>query len=95
MTCGLVLGTAEDLGERGFRAFALAMVPYVVAFNFWFSAWGPRRGMVTSLIWLDFVGNVGFLGGSWYCAKLLGEVRREGEGEGGGKKGEGEGKKGE
>ena len=79
MTCGLVLGTAENLGERGFRAFALAMVPYLVAFNFWFSAWGPRKGMVTSLIWLDFVGNVGFLGGSWYCAKLLGEERRERE----------------
>lgn len=77
MTCGLVLGTSE-MTAFSFTAFGLAMIPYI-GWNFWFGI-GPAKGMVNSLIWLDFAGNVFFMGGSLWCAKVLREVegkRRE------------------
>ncbi|KAK4035229.1 hypothetical protein C8A01DRAFT_38321 [Parachaetomium inaequale] len=70
MTCGLVLGTSE-MTAFSFTAFGLAMIPYI-GWNYWFGV-GPARGMVTSLMWLDFVGNVFFMGGSLWCAKVLRE----------------------
>lgn len=45
----------------GFTAFGLAMIPYI-GWNYWFSGIGPARGMVNSLMWLDFRGNVFFHG---------------------------------
>ncbi|KAL2195214.1 hypothetical protein P885DRAFT_62455 [Corynascus similis CBS 632.67] len=72
MTCGLVLGTS-DMTAFSFTAFGLAMIPYI-GWNFWFGI-GPARGMVTNLMWLDFVGNVFFLGGSLWCAKVLKEEK--------------------
>ncbi|KAK3359551.1 hypothetical protein B0T25DRAFT_564541 [Lasiosphaeria hispida] len=75
MTCGLVLGTST-MTSFSFTAFGLAMIPYIFGFNYWFGL-GPARGMMTSLIWLDFVGNVFFGLGSLYCAKLLREQEEE------------------
>ncbi|KAK4234711.1 hypothetical protein C8A03DRAFT_18438 [Achaetomium macrosporum] len=71
MTCGLVLGTSE-MTAFSFTAFGLAMIPYI-GWNFWFSGVGPARGMINSLMWLDFFGNVFFMGGSLWCAKVLKE----------------------
>jgi hypothetical protein len=70
MTCGLLLGTS-DMTVRSFTAFGLAMIPYI-GFNAWFG-FGPAKGMFTKMLWLDFIGNVVFLSGSLYCAKLLEE----------------------
>jgi len=55
-----------------FTAFGLAMIPYIIGWNFWFGV-GPARGMATSLMWVDFIGNVFFMGGSFWCAKVLTE----------------------
>lgn len=78
MTCGLVLGTS-NMTSRSFYIFGAAMIPYIVGFNFWFAPWrlGPGRGFFTNLIWLDFVGNVVFLGGSLAAGWLLGSVEEE------------------
>ncbi len=74
MTCGLVLGTS-NMTTFSFTAFGLAMLPYI-GWNYWFGI-GPARGMVTKLMWMDFVGNVFFGAGSLYCAKLLREQEEE------------------
>ena len=74
MTCGLVLGTAT-MTPFSFTAFGVAMVPYIV-WNYWYGI-GPARGVVTSMMWLDFAGNVVFGAGSLYCAKLLQEQEEE------------------
>ncbi|KAL2162956.1 hypothetical protein VTH06DRAFT_6792 [Thermothelomyces fergusii] len=68
MTCGLVLGTS-DMTAFSFTAFGLAMIPYI-GWNFWFGI-GPARGMITRWMWLDFIGNLFFMGGSLWCAKVL------------------------
>jgi hypothetical protein len=73
-TCGLLLGTTT-MTKRSFTAFGLAMIPYL-AFNAWFGI-GPGRGMFTSLLWLDFVGNITFGLGSFYCASLLTETKQD------------------
>lgn len=75
MTCGLVLGTST-MTSFSFRAFGLAMLPYI-GWNYWFGGIGPGRGMVTSLMWMDFLGNVFFCAGSFYCAGLLQEQEEE------------------
>ncbi|KAL1839719.1 hypothetical protein VTJ49DRAFT_1224 [Mycothermus thermophilus] len=75
MTCALVLGTS-DMTAFSFTAFAMAMVPYL-GWNFWFGV-GPGKGMINSWMWLDCVGNLFFMGGSLWCAKVL---REEGEGD--------------
>jgi hypothetical protein len=67
-TAGLLLGVSP-MDERAFSAFGLAMVPYLF-FNFWCLI-GPGRGMFTSLLWMDFIGNMTFALGSWHCARLL------------------------
>lgn len=59
-----------------FTAFGLAMIPYL-GWNFWFGI-GPAKGMVNKLMWLDFAGNVFFMGGSLWCAGVL---REEADGE--------------
>lgn len=69
MTCGLVLGTSQ-MTSKSFTIFAAAMIPYIVAFNGWFGL-GPQRGLLTNWLWLDFAGNIFFLSGSLYCARLL------------------------
>jgi hypothetical protein len=56
--------------RRSFQAFGLAMIPYL-GFNAWFGL-GPGKGVFTPWLWLDFVGNVTFGLGSFYCASLLG-----------------------
>ncbi|KAK5652147.1 hypothetical protein OQA88_10789 [Cercophora sp. LCS_1] len=76
MTCGLVLGTST-MTSFSFTAFGLAMIPYI-GWNYWFGI-GPGKGMVTSLMWMDFIGNVFFGAGSLYCAKLLKEAEEEEE----------------
>lgn len=70
MTCGLVLGTSE-MTVFSFTAFGLAMIPYI-GWNIWFGI-GPAKGMTTNWMWLDFVGNLFFMGGSLWCAKALRE----------------------
>lgn len=75
MTCGLLLGTSE-MTAFSFTAFGLAMIPYL-GWNFWFGI-GPAKGMVNKLMWLDFAGNVFFMGGSLWCAGVL---REEADGE--------------
>jgi hypothetical protein len=67
-TAGLLLGVSP-MDERAFFAFGLAMMPYLF-FNFWCLI-GPRRGMFTSLLRMDFIGNMTFDLGSWYCVRLL------------------------
>lgn len=78
-TCGVLLGTA-NMTPKSFVAFGLAMIPYL-GFNYWFGV-GPGKGVFTSLLWLDFVGNVTFCAGSFYCAWLLGRDEEEVEGGG-------------
>ncbi|KAK4141236.1 uncharacterized protein C8A04DRAFT_31213 [Dichotomopilus funicola] len=78
MTCGLVLGTSQ-MTAFSFTAFGLAMVPYL-AWNFWFSGVGPKAGMVSGLMVVDFFGNLGFLGGSLWCARVLREVEEDEDG---------------
>jgi hypothetical protein len=68
LTTGLLLSTSE-MSAKSFTSFGLAMIPYL-GFNAWFLV-GPGRGMFTGFLWLDFVGNVVFLGGSIFAAKLL------------------------
>lgn len=80
MTCGLLLGTS-DMTAFSFTAFGLAMVPYI-AWNVWFGI-GPARGMVNELMLIDFVGNIFFMGGSLWCAKLLREEAKKSEGKSG------------
>ena len=63
-----------------FTKFGLAMIPYIVVFNFWYGGFGPGRGMFTSFMWLDLLGNLFFMGGSFYSAWLLKGVEEEGEG---------------
>ena len=74
MTCGLLLGTS-DMTAFSFTAFGLAMIPYI-GWNVWFGI-GPAKGMINSMMWLDFVGNLFFMGGSFWCAKLLKEELEE------------------
>ncbi|KAM7185353.1 hypothetical protein V8F20_011830 [Naviculisporaceae sp. PSN 640] len=78
MTCGLVLGTS-NMTSKSFYIFGAAMIPYIVGFNFCFAPWrlAPGRGYFTNLIWLDFVGNVFFLGGSLVAGWLLGGVEEQ------------------
>ncbi|KAH6850523.1 hypothetical protein B0I37DRAFT_352994 [Chaetomium sp. MPI-CAGE-AT-0009] len=71
MTCGLLLGTSE-MSAFSFTAFGLAMIPYIIGWNFWFGV-GPGKGMVNKLMWLDFIGNVFFMGGAFWCARVLRE----------------------
>lgn len=80
MTCGLLLGTS-NMTAFSFTAFGLAMIPYI-GWNFWFSGIGPSRGMINSLMWLDFIGNVFFMSGSLWCGKVLREEARKSSGEG-------------
>ena len=80
MTCGLLLGTS-NMTLSSFTAFGLAMIPYI-GWNFWYSGIGPARGTMTGLIWADLVGNVFFMSGSLWCAKLLREEQRESNAEG-------------
>ncbi|KAH6662520.1 hypothetical protein B0J14DRAFT_610598 [Halenospora varia] len=68
MTAGLLLATS-DMTAKSFTIFGAAMVPYL-GFNAWFGI-GPGRGVLTKLLWLDFVGNLIFLSGSLFAAKLL------------------------
>ncbi len=82
MTCGLLLGTSE-MTAFSFTAFGLAMLPYI-GWNFWFSGIGPSRGMINSLMWLDFFGNCFFMGGSLWCGQVLREeaaAAKKGDGE--------------
>jgi hypothetical protein len=74
MTCGLVLGTS-DMTPFSFTAFGLAMIPYLW-WNFWFG-FGPAKGIITKWMWLDFAGNVFFMGGSLWCAGVLREAAGE------------------
>lgn len=71
MTCGLLLGTSE-MSSFSFTAFGLAMIPYI-GWNYWCSGIGPGGGMINSMMWLDFCGNVFFMLGSLWCAKVLRE----------------------
>ncbi|GAB1314677.1 Integral membrane protein [Madurella fahalii] len=71
MTCGLLLGTS-DMTPFSFTAFGLAMIPYI-GWNYWCSGIGPGGGMINSMMWLDFCGNVFFMMGSLWCAKVLRE----------------------
>lgn len=73
LTAALLLATSE-MTVRKFTAFGLAMVPYL-GFNAWFGI-GPGRGVFTRWLWMDFLGNVGFLVGSVWAVRLL----EEGEG---------------
>jgi hypothetical protein len=75
MTCALVLGTA-DMTVTSFTAFGLAMVPYLVAWNLWFGI-GPGKGMINKWMWLDCIGNLFFMGGSLWCARLLKEEEKD------------------
>lgn len=68
MTSGLLLG-ASDMSVYSFTAFGLAMIPYL-GFNAWFGI-GPGKGVFTKLLWMDFIGNMVFLTGSLWSAKLL------------------------
>ena len=68
MTCGLLIYTS-DMTERSFTAFGIAMIPYL-GFNAWFGV-GPGRGVFTKWLWMDFIGNLVFFGGSLGAAKLL------------------------
>jgi hypothetical protein len=72
MTCGLVLGTSQ-MTAFSFKVFGLAMIPYIVGFNFWFSDIGPAKGMINSWMWVDFIGNMFFMLGSLWCSKVLKE----------------------
>lgn len=74
LTTGLLLGTS-DMTIRSFTAFGLAMIPYL-GFNAWFTV-GPGRGVFTKWLWMDFIGNVFFLTGSLYAAKLLKDDEEE------------------
>lgn len=74
MTAGLLLGTST-MTATSFKAFGLAMLPYL-GFNAWFSGWGPGSGVFTGWLWMDFIGNLVFFGGSMGAAALLGEERK-------------------
>jgi hypothetical protein len=76
VTTGLLL-SVSDMTVQSFTAFGLAMIPYL-GFNTWFGI-GPGRGMFTKVLWLDFTGNVVFLGGSLAAAKILRDVEEEGK----------------
>ena len=56
---------------KSFTIFGLSMIPYL-GFNAWFGI-GPGKGVFTGWLWMDFVGNCVFMGGSLLAAKLLGE----------------------
>jgi hypothetical protein len=47
----------------------VSMIPYL-GFNAWFII-GPGRGFFTNWLWMDVVGNMVFLSGSLFAAKLL------------------------
>jgi hypothetical protein len=68
MTSGLLLGVS-DMTAGSFTAFGFAMMPYL-GFNAWFGI-GPGRGVFTKWLWMDFIGNIVFLGGSLFAAKSL------------------------
>ena len=70
MTSGLLLGFS-NLTASGFALFGLSMVPYL-GFNAWF-LFGPGKGVFTGWLWLDLMGNVVFLSGSLFAAKILRE----------------------
>jgi hypothetical protein len=74
MTTGLLLGVS-DMTVRSFTAFGIAMLPYI-GFNAWFGI-GPGYGVFTKWLWMDFIGNVVFLGGSLVAAKLLKDEEKE------------------
>ena len=68
---------------KSFTLFGLAMIPYIAVFNFWYGGFGPGAGMFTGFMWLDFLGNLGFMGGSFWAGWLLsGEGEEEGKGKG-------------
>ena len=73
MTSGLLLGVS-NLTARGFALFGLSMIPYL-GFNAWFLV-GPGKGVFTEWLWLDLVGNVVFLSGSLFVAKIMREEER-------------------
>jgi hypothetical protein len=68
MTAGLLLGTS-NMTVTSFTAFGVSMIPYL-GFNAWFII-GPGRGFFTNWLWMDVVGNMVFLSGSLFAAKLL------------------------
>ncbi|KAF4549831.1 Hypothetical protein D9617_20g028870 [Elsinoe fawcettii] len=73
-TAGLLLGTST-MTARSFAIFAGAMVPYIVGFNAW-AILGGGRDMFTTWIWMDFIRNSFFLGGSLWAAKMSEEEGR-------------------
>ncbi|KAK4151829.1 hypothetical protein C8A00DRAFT_35498 [Chaetomidium leptoderma] len=79
MICGLLLGTSE-MTTLSFTVFGLA-VPYLGAY-FWFRGIGPPSGMVNETMWVDFIGNLLVMGGSFSCAKLLKDDAKSSSGEG-------------
>ena len=74
MTSGLLLAVS-DMTVTSFTAFGLAMVPYL-GFNAWFIV-GPGKGLFTNWLWMDLIGNVTFLSGSFLAAKLLRDVEEQ------------------
>jgi hypothetical protein len=74
MTAGLLLGSS-NMTVASFTAFGVSMIPYLV-FNAWFII-GPGRGFFTNWLWMDFVGNMVFLSGSLFAAKLLKDDEEE------------------
>ncbi|KAF2224450.1 hypothetical protein BDZ85DRAFT_260985 [Elsinoe ampelina] len=73
-TAGLLLGTAQ-MTSFSFKAFSLAMVPYIAGFNAW-AVLGGGREMFTPWIWMDVIGNLFFMGGSWWAGEVLGGVEK-------------------
>lgn len=60
-----------------FTAFGVSMISYL-GFNAWFII-GPGRDFFTNWLWMDFVGNMVFLSGSLFAAKLLKDDEEEQE----------------
>jgi hypothetical protein len=73
-TCGLLLAVS-NMTATSFTTFGLAMIPYL-GFNAYFIV-GPGKGFFTNWLLLDLIGNLTFLSGSLYAAKLLRGVEEE------------------
>jgi hypothetical protein len=76
MTAGFLLRTS-NVTTTSFTAFGVSMIPYL-GFNAWFII-GPGRDFFTNWLWMDFVGNMVFLSGSLFAAKLLKDDEEEQE----------------
>lgn len=68
-TSGLLL-SSTTMSRRSFAIFGASMLPYLV-FNAWYG-FGFGGDVFTKWLWLDFVGNCVFLGGSGIACYLLG-----------------------